>query len=237
MNRSTTTRLFSMFLALSILISCFAVISAKEADQSSFELLKGVFAQAEAEYAVSAHALSDETHSVFYHKETVLPDGTTLVVTGYPTEYSCDPELKTGEDASNYIYALTSTELDEYNIKKNKTWGYLSSTIKYYDDTTNKKVRIDSFSYKIALNSGYSMSNMQIKYFSYDASNSVSESNTINTTSLTMTNYPTTRLGWVRSDVTATEGQINTGVQYYPTINGVRYGFGHNIVPYGNVEY
>lgn len=228
-------RMTTLVLSLALVLSFSLSVSATEGQMT----LEEVFLEAQANYSVSParYSADDPGVSPVYYEEQEMPDGSTLIVTGYPTDYTNDETpLEPGQELNSYIYSLTRSGLDEYGVRRSTVWGYFSSTIKYETDIIYdmEMVRIDSFSYEVELDSGYSMSLMEVTYFSYWA-NEVSEDYTFTTTSLTMTNYPTTRLGWVYNN-SMTEVLSNTGVKYDLTINGTHYAFIHNLVPYGFLE-
>lgn len=195
------------------------------------ESLQEVYEKAREEFEKKSIIERTKTiDSYSYYDEIELDDGEIIIVRGYPTDYRCDlSPLKEGEQSDNIIYSIANAYIDETGEKKSLVWGYFSSTLKYYEDTKNNKVRIDSFSYKASLNAGYSLSKMIVTYASYFANES--ESYSFETTSLTMTNYPTTRLGWVLNEYSEPMTSSNTFVNYVATVNGKTYDILHSLVP------
>ncbi|MBQ3063028.1 MAG: hypothetical protein IJD03_05150, partial [Clostridia bacterium] len=105
------------------------------------------------------------------------------------------------------------------------------------ENSSNSMVRISSFSYNLQLNSGYSLENINCYYFSFNSETDLSEYNDIDLETLSLIDFPTNRLGWVRSDTQAVELQMNTGVRYTLELNMVdEYMLQHNLVPFNFVE-
>ena len=233
------SKLFSFIFIFSILVS--SNVYALEANNTLS--LEAIFNDAEQSYQVSPASNSSNTLSQDIIYETqIISDELTLNVIGYPTTYSaCDDELLPGQQSENYIIAFRSSLLTNQN-ETTQTWGYMLSTLKFYQrDITESGIvhhqrRIDSFSYVIEPANGYSFSSMSIDYYSENWHFPEEDVfKTITSNQLTMTNYPTTSLGWVcYSDTGITGGTMTTAVRYNPTFNGRTYFFGHALIVDGN---
>lgn len=220
-------------IVLAVFMLCTFSVNVMAASPSEIDL-NAVFEEAKAayEFSVGGKARSSGEIQAPYYEETELEDGTVLIVEGYPTDYSCDTtELEAGQMETNMVYSIKSVENKRNAMEVEKSWGIFSSTLKFQVDTSNNKKRIDSFSYVVDPETGYDLEEVEIYYYSFDATSNSSAYNTITSTSLTMTNYPTSRLVWVTSDVTAVEAQINTGVQYTVDLGSITYCAVHSIIP------
>ncbi len=220
---------------LSVLILCAFSLNTMAASNTTVKL-DTVFQEAKNSYEALARTKTRSSGEIQapYYKEIEQVDGTILVVEGYPTDYSNNTtSLNENQFEDNIVYSLESITYDEYSFTRTKTWGYLFTSLIWQNDDVNEKRRIDCFSYILNLNNGYELENMSVRYFSFDATSDLSAEHTINTTSLTMTNYPTSRLGWVTTAVTAVEAQINTGVEYTVDLGSITYKLVHNLVPWG----
>ena len=222
-------RMTTLVLSLALVLSFSLSVSATEGQMT----LKEVFLEAQANYSVSParYSADDPRVSPVYYEEQEMPDGSTLIVTGYPTDYTNDETpLEPGQQAEGYIYALSSNLLVNEE-DTTQTWGYLFSRIKYQSRTaevqglTVNQKRMDSFSYELEPASGVEFSSMDIYYMTNNGFGDVA-SNTITVTQLVMTNYPTTSMLWYSDEIGYDSG---TGVQYRPVLDGHRYYFDHRL--------
>lgn len=82
-----------------------------------------------------------------------------------------------------------------------------------------EQYNMDSFSYRMEPKSGYTLSSMDITYKGINLEYGEDVEKTITVNQLVMTNYPTTSLGWVFTELPA----MHLGVSYKPIFNGVTY--------------
>lgn len=224
-------RMTTLVLSLALVLSFSLSVSATEGQMT----LKEVFLEAQANYSMSParYSADDPGVSPVYYEEQEMPDGSTLIVTGYPTDYTNDETpLEPGQQAEGYIYALSSNLLVNEE-DTTQTWGYLFSRIKYYSRsiqeqglTINQK-RMDSISYELEPASGYSFSDMEVHYISIDGLFNDFAENTFTTSQLVMTNFPTTSMIWVSTNAGYNS---SSAVSYSPVFNGREYYFEHFLV-------
>lgn len=235
--KKSLTRSFSLiFLALFLLSLSFSSVAAGYSYTAiSDKSLKEIFDEAKSIYESSISTYSLNSNTAPYYREETLPDGSAVTLIGYPTKYSANSDpLFNDEMEESVVYAVEEGPYDSTTTDGGQGWHFLS-TIRYYSRVAESNTsfgvveqkKMSRFSYVFeADSSDYAPSKFNIMYKGFDPFNaSESSQKDITSTQLTMTNYPTTSMGWISNY----SGSV-AGVCYKFTVKGTFIPVDHFII-------